>query len=183
LNYAYDLPFPILNAIISLYAVNLTNKSQAYHRMHIPPEVWGPFFWHTIHIVALGYPTEPSYSHKKSAKEFYESLRNLIPCPMCRDHYNKHLDKYPITTHLDRRSDLFKWTVLLHNEVNKSLGKPEYTESRIMKDYARLGSIKRSPIWTPDDFAEADWKARVQGIALGMGVTGVGVLTVWMMNN
>ena len=25
-------------------------------RMKIPPAVWGPLFWHTIHITALGYP-------------------------------------------------------------------------------------------------------------------------------
>ena len=147
--------------------------------MHIPPEVWGPFFWHTIHITALGYPQEPSYAHKKAAKDFFESLKVLIPCPICKDHYITHLDKYPITPHLDRRSDLFKWTVLLHNEVNKSLGKPAYTEAQVLKGYTRLGSIQRSPIWTPDDFAEADWKARVQGIALGVGITTVAAGIMW----
>jgi hypothetical protein len=139
--------------------------------MHIPPEVWGPFFWHTIHITALGYPLEPSYAHKKAAKEFFESLKVLIPCPICKDHYVEHMEKYPISPHLDRRSDLFRWTVLLHNEVNKNLGKAPYTENQVIQGYNRLGKIKRSPIWTPDDFAEADWKARVQGIGLGIGIT------------
>jgi hypothetical protein len=69
----------------------------------IPPTTWGPFFWHTIHIVALGYATEPSYAQKKAAKEFFESLLFLIPCPICREHYATHLEKYPITPHLDRR--------------------------------------------------------------------------------
>jgi len=150
-------------------------------RMHIPPEIWGPFFWHTIHIVALGFPAEPSYGHKKAAREFYESLKFLIPCPVCRDHYVKHMEKYPITPHLDRRADLFKWTVLLHNEVNKSLGKQPFTENQVIKGYARLGQLKRSPIWTPDDFAEADWKARAQGVALGVGVTGLAGLVLWMV--
>jgi len=149
--------------------------------MHIPPEVWGPFFWHTIHIVALGYPSTPSYAHKKAAKEFYESLKILIPCPACRDHYSAHVEKYPISPHLDRNTDLFRWTLLLHNEVNKSLGKPAFTESQVLKDYARLGMIRRSPILTPDDFAEADWKARVQGIALGVGVTGVAAVVFWIL--
>ena len=26
--------------------------------MQLSPTVWGPFFWHTIHVVALGYPKE-----------------------------------------------------------------------------------------------------------------------------
>ena len=81
--------------------------------------------------------------------------------------------------HLDKRSDLFKWTVLLHNEVNKSLDKPAYTENQVLKGYERLGSINRSPIWTPDDFAEADWKARVQGIAIGVGMTTLASVILW----
>jgi len=125
-------------------------------RMHIPPETWGPFFWHTFHITALGYPSDPSYAHKKAAKEFFESLKFLIPCPICRDHYEQHLAKYPITPHLDRRSDLFKWTVLLHNEVNKMLEKRIYTENEVLIYYKRLGARGRSPVWTPDDFAEAE---------------------------
>ena len=43
--------------------------------MNIPPTVWGPFFWLTIHIVALGYPSNPTHAHKKAAKEFFESLK------------------------------------------------------------------------------------------------------------
>lgn len=94
----------------------------------------------------------------------------------------EHLAKYPITPHLDRRSDLFRWTILLHNEVNKDLGKESMTEAEIIKGYTRLGSIKRSPIWTPDDFAEADWKARVQGIGLGIGITATAAGILWALN-
>lgn len=146
--------------------------------MHIPPEAWGPFFWHTIHIVALGYPDKPTYAHKKAAKEFFESLTVLIPCPECRDHYTEHLQKNPLTPHLDRRRDLFKWTIVLHNQVNVMLKKREFTETEVLKYYSRLGARGRSPVWTPEDFAEADWSARIQGIAIGMGLTGAAVL-VW----
>jgi hypothetical protein len=143
--------------------------------MHLPPEAWGPFFWHTIHIAALGYPSNPTYEHKKAAKEFFESLKVLIPCPVCRDHYAMHLEKFPLTPHLDRRRDLFRWTILLHNEVNIKLEKKKkvYTEAEVLKYYARLGNRGRSPVYTPDDFAEADWAARIQGIAIGAGLAGV----------
>lgn len=141
--------------------------------MHIPPETWGPFFWHTIHIVALGYSTNPSYNEKKSAKEFFESLRFLIPCPVCRDHYNAHLEKYPLTPHLDKRSDLFKWTILLHNEVNKTLGKRIFTEAEVLRYYTRLGARGRSPVWTSDDFVEADTKSFLQGLGIGITVTAI----------
>ena len=148
------------------------------NRMHIPPETWGPFFWNTIHIAALGYPSEPSHGHKKAAKEFFESLSHLIPCPVCREHYTVHLQKYPLLPHLDRRRDLFRWTLLLHNEVNKSLNKPPFTEEEALVYLKRLGELGRSPVWTVDDFAEGDWKARTQGLVAGIavGATACGLL-------
>lgn len=150
--------------------------------MHIPPDTWGPFFWHTMHIVALGYPTEPTYGHKKAAKDFFESLRFLIPCPVCREHYETHLEKYPITPHLDRRTDLFRWTILLHNEVNKVLGKSAKTETEVIQYYSRLGARGRSPVITPDDFIAGDWAARIQGMAIGAGLVGAAFLAYWLAN-
>lgn len=151
--------------------------------MHIPPDTWGPFFWHTIHIAALGYPQDPSYSQKRAGKEFFESLKFMIPCAICREHYTTHLEKYPITPHLDRRSDLFRWTILLHNEVNKTLEKPVKTEAEVIQYYSRIGHRGRSPVWTPEDFVEADWAARLQGIGIGLGLaTALGGI-YWLSNH
>jgi FAD-linked sulfhydryl oxidase len=141
--------------------------------MHIPPDVWGPFFWHTLHIAALGYPQEPSYSHKKAMKEFFESLQHIIPCPICRDHYASHLSKMPIGPSLDNRKDLFRWTIDLHNDVNEMLGKRKYTETEVIQYYTRLGKRGRSPVVTAQDFMEADQQAMLKGIAAGVAVTAI----------
>lgn len=117
----------------------------------IPPTVWGPFFWHTMHLVALGYPTAPTYSEKKAAKEFFESLQHLIPCPLCKLHYQGHLKELPISPSLDSKQDLFKWTVDIHNRVNKDLGKPIYSEVDAIQFYHSLGARGRSPVLTPQD--------------------------------
>jgi hypothetical protein len=137
-------------------------------RMQLPPTVWGPFFWHTIHIVALGYPKSPTYIDKKCAKEFYESLAFLIPCSICREHYKKHLENNPLTPYLDSRGDLLKWTIDIHNSVNKMLGKPEWTQEEVIIYYERLGSRNRSPIWTRDDMKEIDYKSFIRGFISGM---------------
>jgi Erv1 / Alr family len=148
--------------------------------MHLPPSSWGPFFWHTMHIVALGYPVKATYGHKKAAKDFFESLTFLIPCPICRDHYAEFLQKMPISPFLDRRDDLFKWTVELHNNVNETLGKPKYSEVESINFYARLGASGRSPVLKPDDFAEADLRAIIKGIGLGVATTvTIGGLLWW----
>lgn len=150
--------------------------------MHLPPTAWGPFFWHTMHIVALGYPSTPTYTDKKAAKEFYESLQFLIPCPICREHYSKYMKEQAISPFLDRRQDLFRWTVDIHNKVNQSLNKPRVSEQEAIAFYARLGKTARSPVVTPDDFAEADIKATIQGFALGFGLATAAVASFWWIS-
>jgi hypothetical protein len=139
--------------------------------MNIPPTVWGPFFWMTIHIVALGYSSKPSYTEKRSAKQFFESLANLIPCPVCREHYKQHITQNPLTPHLDSRTDLFKWTVDLHNAVNMSLGKPKWTVEEALNYIKLLGERDRSPIITSKDFSEQHLLSLMKGAAMGIAGT------------
>lgn len=148
-------------------------------KLKMPPEVWGPLFWHTIHIIALGYPENPNYSQKKAAKDFFESLIFLIPCDVCRKHYSQHLALKPVTQYLDRRQDLLKWTIDLHNEVNASLQKPRLLESEVIAYYKRIGARGRTPLWSPSDFAEADMRARIQGVFAGGGVAVIACAVLW----
>jgi len=131
--------------------------------MRLLPEVWGPFFWGMIHITALAYPKSPTYGDKKAAKDFFEALPFLLPCPICKEHLKKHLAKFPISPHLDRKDDLFKWTVMLHNEVNKSLNKPTFTELEAILYIKRLGERDSSPIIGKDMLDEIDMRSMVKG--------------------
>ena len=150
--------------------------------MQLSPQVWGPFFWHTIHIVALGYPKEPNYTDKRAAKEFVESLAFLIPCGICREHYAKHLQANPISTYLDSRKDFFKWTIMIHNEVNKMLNKPIWSEQEVIDYYVRLGKRDRSPVWKKEDMKEIDVQSFIRGFFTG--TAGIAVLggSVWAVN-
>lgn len=150
--------------------------------MQLSPNVWGPFFWHTIHIAALGYPKEPTYTDKRSAKEFFEALAFLIPCAICRQHYAKHIQANPISPFLDTRHDLFKWTVMVHNEVNKMLQKATMTEQEVIEYYVRLGKRDRSPVWTKEDMKEIDVQSFVRGFLVGTAGIGAIAGTVWAVN-
>jgi hypothetical protein len=141
--------------------------------------VWGPFFWHTIHITALSYAEKPSYAQKRAAKDFYESLAHLIPCPKCREHYSTHLQKFPISPHLDRREDLFRWTVNVHNVVNKSLDKPTVSEKESILFYSRIGARGISPVINQADLDEIDTRSMVKGGLIGGGVVLVAGALLW----
>jgi hypothetical protein len=141
--------------------------------MRLSPEVWGPFFWHTLHIVSIGYPKEPTYTDKRAAKEFYEALAHLLPCSVCREHYRAHLAESPITPFLDTRTDLIKWVLLIHNKVNKAHQKPEWTLEQLLLHYERLGRRNRSPVWRKEDMDEVDYRSYVKGFLTAVVIAGV----------
>lgn len=146
--------------------------------MSLPPSVWGPFFWHTMHLAALGYSSNPTNAEKRAAKEFYESLVYMIPCPVCKTHYADFLLKYPLTPSLDNRGDLFRWTVQIHNAINESLHKKQYTEADAIRFYTTLGSRGRSPVYSPDDLTAGGLHDMLVGA--GLATTSI-VLTAGLL--
>lgn len=135
--------------------------------------------WYTIHIIALGYPKQPSYAEKKAAKEFFESLPFLLPCAICKEHLKEHLRKNPITPHLDRRDDLFKYTVMLHNDVNKSLNKPLLTELEALYYLKRLGGRNQSPMIISEDLEEIDMRSMIKGGFIGGAIVFTTTLAIY----
>ena len=85
--------------------------------MKIPPSKWGPHFWMTLHIACLG------CQDSKVLMDFVEGYKEIIPCLSCRDHFEQVLIDNPVP----EADDLFKWSVDVHNIVNKRLGKPEFS--------------------------------------------------------
>jgi hypothetical protein len=106
--------------------------------MHLPPEVWGPIFWSTLHIVSLAYPDQPTYSEKRAAKEFFNALPFLLPCPVCRTHFSEVVQALPVETWLDDRKSLTEWVWMAHNRVNAKLGKAEVSMADFYKAYTQM---------------------------------------------
>lgn len=89
------------------------------------PEIWGPFMWHFIHFVAFGIPNDDYFKeHKNSYINFYECLRSIIPCPICRNHY-KSLLKNNSLRKCNTKNEMIEWTINKHNSVNRDNGKKE----------------------------------------------------------
>jgi Erv1 / Alr family len=138
--------------------------------LSMPPEVWGPIFWATIHITALAYPETPNYSQKRAAKDFYKSLGELIPCPICRKHFIENIKQTPIDPFLDNRTDLVNWTLKLHNKVNLDLGKATITREEFMKAYEDMCDrglpIPPSP-YIHKIYESADERSYAKGVMAG----------------
>ena len=98
---------------------------------------WGPEAWSLIHYTALAYPVQPTDADKENYKTFYYSLQNTLPCPKCAKNYQRHLKDIPIDEALDGPEELFKWTIDIHNEVNKELGKRKYSYEEVSDKYIK----------------------------------------------
>ena len=114
--------------------------------MHLPPEIWGPLFWSTMHIVSMAYPDEPMYAEKRAAKDFFNSFIYLLPCAICRTHFQEIFKLMPVESWLDNRSSLTEWVWMIHNEVNKRLKKPEITLSEF---YSRYNTMAENGVPIP----------------------------------
>ena len=93
--------------------------------------------------------------------------------------------KLPITASIDSRTDLFRWTVDLHNEVNAMLGKRKYTETEVIQFYTRLGARAKTPVIQGDDFIEADNQAMLKGLVAGVAASAIigGIMWFCMPKN
>lgn len=84
------------------------------------PDIWGKYLWISIHFIAMEYPHNPTVEDKNNYRLFFEQIRHVIPCVTCANNYADHLTKYPLSDQvLKNRLNLFRWTVDMHNEVNK----------------------------------------------------------------
>ena len=91
------------------------------------PNVWGPHGWKFIHFITLGYPNNPSNEEKKTYKIFFETLKTVIPCSICANHYKNHLLKFPLDDNvLSNKKNFIEWGINVHNAVNKDHGKKIY---------------------------------------------------------
>lgn len=72
--------------------------------------VWGPPMWDSLHSAAKAGLLTP---------DWIADFTRRVPCGECRLHWMKLLQQIP-----PRYDDQYQWSVDVHNEVNKRIGKP-----------------------------------------------------------
>ena len=82
------------------------------------PDVFGPALWFSLHNAATTYPDYPDFTTKSKMKNFLINLDLLIPCQLCKTHWNENLKKYNLDVVVNSRENLFSFFVFAHNHVN-----------------------------------------------------------------
>lgn len=102
------------------------------------PSLWGPHVWRALHFIALGYPENPDAIVQAQYRDFYLNFWKFIPCMKCSINYKRHLQEIPyIDTYLQSPKELFQWTWMMHNIVNRELGKPEWDFEKAYEHYQK----------------------------------------------
>jgi hypothetical protein len=107
------------------------------------PVIWGPPMWISLHSITLNYPEKPTTCQENMIREFFWNVQFVLPCEMCRNHYAEMIRTHPPITK-DRRS-LVYWLIDRHNEVNKRLGKREYSYEEVLQKYQKLYNLSNKP--------------------------------------
>ena len=98
------------------------------------PDIWGPHGWKFIHYITLGYPNNPTKKDKQKYYDFFTSLSNVIPCPVCGEHFKQHLEITPLDDNsLKDKRALMAWAVDMHNHVNSRNNKKIYSVDDAIK--------------------------------------------------
>lgn len=88
---------------------------------------WTQSTWQLLHMYAY------LNQDKKSIINLFHSLSNALPCKKCSNHMQQYLKRFPI----DSSTNLFKWTVDFHNEVNKRTNKKVITYEEAKQIYVK----------------------------------------------
>jgi hypothetical protein len=108
--------------------------------------IWGPPMWTTLHIISFTYPENPSKEDKQNYYDFFNNLKNILPCQMCRKNLIKNLKNHKLTKDVFKnRYTLSLWVYQLHEIVNKMLGKESkisYEEVRCLYENFRAHCIE-----------------------------------------
>jgi hypothetical protein len=121
-------------------------------------------------------------------RAFYESLVDVIPCPICRQHYEDNLKTMPLDEPIKSRMGLVKWVFDMHNKINVQLGKREITFDEFIESMKNLENAKKS---VPPSFHETnipniaifDLKkfSLLEGLILGSGITLIAGASVYYL--
>jgi hypothetical protein len=103
------------------------------------PAIWGPHAWILLHSITLDYPDCPNNTEKQNMRNFFMSVQHVLPCLRCKKNLHNNYQKYPLTDEvLSSKSNLVRWLIDIHNEINVEKGKKKMSYEEVLAYYDNL---------------------------------------------
>ena len=95
---------------------------------------WQQITWVFFHTIAINYNDK----YRNEYIIFFDTLKTIIPCKVCRNHYIQNISKEDMNIENNINSDkIFNWTIDLHNIVNKMHRKKLWTHEESRNYYQK----------------------------------------------
>ena len=98
---------------------------------------WGPGTWTALHAIAMSFPSHATWEHKEQYSQFFRLIGKVLPCKICRTHYNTYLNAHPIPVDKGRDA-VVDWSIDLHNAPRRLQGKPELSNEDARRSIVRM---------------------------------------------
>jgi FAD-linked sulfhydryl oxidase len=145
--------------------------------MGIDPTIWGSKMWAMIHLISLQAPENIDANVRNSYYMFFTMMPYVLPCDKCREHWLEHVRQHPIEDALDTRDDLFRWSVDMHNLVNRSLGKPEVSYDAALEHWT---GVSRGSVPTAQCIDAKSRLLPTKTIMIGMAILAIVLLILFI---
>ena len=110
------MPSPGVGQTITLYLQDALLPQDDKHY------VWAQTCWNYAHQLAEFYPSKPTSTDRENMKQLIYWYAQTLPCEKeCRPHLLRLIQQSP--PNLESRTTLRKWWIMVHNRVNRRLGK------------------------------------------------------------
>jgi hypothetical protein len=107
----------------------------------INPRLWGKSSWIFLFYIVESYPDNPTNNNKNIIKNFFESLRYILPCEICRNNYKKDIKNIKLSNfYLKNKNNLRTWLYKIHDLTEKRINGKGMDKSNYIKKYSNNNS-------------------------------------------
>lgn len=106
-------------------------------------KTWGKHFWLFMHSFAECISEKCYNENKMIICNIYTKICNNLPCPDCTKHATKYIKGKMNPTRIPSKEALQRFLYTFHNDVNKRLRKPQFTDFQ-MYEKANLEIIYKN---------------------------------------
>jgi hypothetical protein len=115
------------------------------NRVNIDSNIWGPKAWFFLDYSVLSFPENPTKADKDGFRNFLTSLKIVLPCQKCRNHFTEYITKNPLTDDiLSSKKKLVDWILACHNNVRSIQNKPLLSIDDFYNYYSKQSNLENN---------------------------------------